>query len=129
MNLVDNKYSISEIEEYIANNNLTVIDWYIISTYQILTDDFIKKYANKLGILALCSNTNITITFELLESILYNFNLYYISENIRNDVNSNFTKNEVIKDTLIKNNEVFKLFIEKYKSKYEIDKLSCEMDN
>lgn len=44
MNLIENKYTIEELEEYISSNGLQSIDWDYISIYQTLTESFIEKY-------------------------------------------------------------------------------------
>ena len=48
MDLIDNKYSIDELEAFIDNNELTYNDWCNISVYQILTETFIEKYSDKI---------------------------------------------------------------------------------
>ena len=152
-NFKDNKYSIDELEQIISNNELSKDDWDIISCYQKLTEDFIEKYIDNMywdGISMLqkiseefiekyidkvnwigiqweqkLSESFIerfkdkiswyviirsqNLSFEFLEKHLYCYSLYI------NDIDRFTNKYVIIK------------LQEKYKEKYEIDKLNYEL--
>lgn len=84
-----------------------MIDTEYISAHKKLPEEFIIKHADRLNwyFLACCQK----LSYEFLEKNLYRFNLYVVSTN--ND------------------NLIIKKLVEKYKSKYLIDKLSTEISN
>lgn len=131
MSLVNNKYTIEELEEYIANNELNSTDWYTISKYQKLTETFIEKYKDKVVWKSISKYQKLTepfidkhsdrvdwysilkykkVSYELLERHLYYYTLY--QKNISNFINS---------EHLVKLQDV-------YKDKYYIDKLAYELN-
>lgn len=78
MNLISSKYSIEELEHYIANNELTDINWYNISKHRKLTEDFIEKYADKVDWYHISSKQ--MISEEFIEKYTDEVNWKHISE-------------------------------------------------
>ena len=131
MNFDTKKYSIEELEEIIANRELTKLEWNYISYYQNISESFIEKYSDKVNwdILSMCRqlseglidkykdkvNWNRAIrcqklSYSFLEKNIYLYSLYI--KNIMSCVN---------KDIII-------ALQKKYQNKYEIDKLEYELN-
>jgi hypothetical protein len=50
------KISEEELREYIKNNEVSIYDWYHISRYQVLSEDFIKEFFNEIALEAICES-------------------------------------------------------------------------
>lgn len=130
MNLRENKYTIEELEDIIANYNLTHNDWVHISADQILTEEFIRMYKDNLNWVYLSWYQKLSesfieeyvnkvdwnnivgsqkLSYKFLKKYLYKFSLYQPFR----------TRNAV---------DFIRLKY-KYPHKYQIDKLGYTINN
>lgn len=154
MNLITKRYTIEELEAFIANNILTHDDWWYMSVYQVLTESFIDKYKDKVkwDIISVMQ----VLSEEFIEKHNDRVNWYGISDNQK--LSEQFIekhKNIVEWYLIIKHQNLSYVFLdkhlyeyslyikdidvcrnkehvnklqEKYKDKYQIDKLAYEIN-
>lgn len=106
--IIQNYLLSNEVLEYYINTS-TFIDWESVSNIQPLNKLFIIKYFDKLNWYGVLNNKNAEISYELLDDLLYKYNLYeaYLMRN---------------------NDTILKRLITKHQHKYDVDKLSYSLN-
>lgn len=128
MLLIENKFTVELIEYYISNSN--DVDWLYIAVTQPMTIEFIERYTTKMSFIWLLYNDSLDLSIEYIEENLYNFNLYEAVSSTGVTVDAHNSNNSNINGYTFhspKNIEKVKKLIDKYKHKYEIDKLAYEL--
>lgn len=114
-NLIYYEYTIQELDNHIANNDISEEDLYNISMYQTLSEEFIDKYSDMVDWSALITYQK--LSYDFLEKNLYKYSLYIYQLEVFD-----------IKDINIENKHHIKLLQQKYPNKYLIDKLNYELN-